>query len=881
MRLTPGTQLGPYEVVAFLGAGGMAEVYRARDGRLQRDVALKVVGANFYADDEFMARLEQEARLAGSLNHPNILAVHDVGVHEGCPYVVTELLQGETLRERLARGPVSLSSALDWAVQMARGVAAAHERGIIHRDLKPENVFLTLPGLLKLLDFGLAKGAASTAGPRGLLEATLGRDGAATQSGAILGTPGYMSPEQVRGEPVDFRSDVFSLGALIYELLAGHRAFPGRSLIESGYAILHADPKPLPSSVPAPLAELVKRCLGKEPQHRFQSAQDLAFSLDAIRAPSGPVPTPHDEMPTPVRTRSSWRWAVLATALIALLPAFLFGRRSAPVGKLPTVRRLTFQRAAILAARFAPDGRTVHFSRSTGQGPPEIETTTVVSPQARPTGIDDAQLLGVSRTGELAVVLHPRFAWFDAGRGTLARTPAVGGTPRELTLNVEYADWAPDGEHLAVARYEGERSRLEYPIGTVVFESSGFISHPRVSPDGDRVAFIDHPLTLDSAGMVMVVDRAGHSEQWGGHFGDALGLAWRPDGREVLVTASDGTQPAALRGVSKTGERVLYRGTAELLVNDVAPDGRVLLTQRDWRQAIELSRTGEPVEMLDSLDWAVLSGLSEDGTAVLWGESGLGVEGQPRAFLQKAGQSGPIDLGPGRPLALSPDGKRALVWRDGPPGTLWLVPTGPGEPRVIKVPGLLQIDNAAFFRDGRRLAVVGRGDPVSLNRLYVFDQEQARLVALSPPGLPRFQFTMGVSPDQKWVASLDPNGVVIAYPVDGGEPIRAPEWGIGRLPGGWLADGELLSFKRFDVPSRVERFDLRTRRTASFGTVAPSDPAGVVRIVGVQVTPDGRTTVVNHRRMSGVLLTLDWGEAGGSSAAEKPANAGWLSASGH
>src|SRR5215468_10827685 len=237
----------------------MSEVYRVRDQRLQREVALKVVGERLSGDAAFLARLEQEARLAGSLNHPNIVAVHDVGSHDGAPYVVTELLQGETLRERM-RGRVSTSQAIDWTIQIAEGLAAAHQRGIVHRDLKPENVFLTRSGHVKILDFGIAKAAAAVTEPRGLLEPTLSPQGAMTRSGAVLGTPGYMSPEQVRGEPLDARSDIFSFGAILYELLSGRRAFPGGSVVESGHAILHDDPPPLPDGVPQSVAQIVRRC---------------------------------------------------------------------------------------------------------------------------------------------------------------------------------------------------------------------------------------------------------------------------------------------------------------------------------------------------------------------------------------------------------------------------------------------------------------------------------------------------------------------------------------------------------------------------------------------------------------------------------------------
>jgi serine/threonine protein kinase/WD40 repeat protein len=852
--LTTGSQLGVYEIVGFIGSGGMGEVYRARDGRLHREVALKIVRTELSAEPEQLARLQQEARLAGALNHPNVVAVYDVGVDNGIFYVVSELLEGESLRDRLSRGPVPLRTALEWAVQLARGLGAAHDRGVVHRDLKPENVFVSRGGHLKLLDFGVAKSAPAPQGTRGLLDPTLGPDGSVTGTGAVLGTPGYMSPEQVRGEPVDVRSDVFSLGSIFYELFTGQRAFPGGSLVESGYAILHHDPASLPPSFPPSLVHIVARCLEKDPERRLRSVQDLACSLELLR-------TQLTKQETSGRSGARWPWAVLVagTALGAAVLALVgFDRQPILREDPPSVRQLTFQRTSIFAARFSPDGQSVFLSRITKEGTPEIDSLNVLRPRTRPVGVGDAQLLSVSRTGELAVAARPTFAWFDAGRGTLARVPAIGGTPREIALDVEYADWMPDGEHLAVARYRNERSWLEFPVGTIAFESSGFISHPRVSPSGDRVAFIDHPLSLDSAGQVIVVDRVGRVERWGPHFTDALGLAWWPDGREVLVTASKDGEPAALRGVRKDRTRVLYRGTGELLLDDVARDGRVLVTERTWRQEVELARESGPSGTIEHLDWASLTGVSDDGQVVLWGESGLGVEGKSEALLQRVGEAGPVELGPGRPLALSADGRQVLIWRDGPPGTLWLVPTGPGDAHQVPVPGVVQIDSAAFFPDGRRLALVGRPDPVSPNRLFVFDPQHGTLKTLSPPGLPRFTFDLAVSPDQRWVSALDPEGLIAAYPVEGGMPVRATAWGPGHLPSGWLANGTLLAAERFKVPTRVEGLDLQTGKTSPFATVRPVDLAGVVRIVRAQVTPDGRTIVLNHRRMSGALLVLDW-----------------------
>ena len=293
MRLVRGSQVGPYEVLSTLGTGGMGEVYRARDTRLGRDIALKVVNEAFAADSELVRRFEQEARLAGSLNHPNLVAVYDFGIHEGAPYFITELLKGETLRERLARGRLPVDTALDWGTQLAQGLAAAHARGIVHRDVKPGNIFITADGHVKLLDFGIAKLAEQShgEGPHGLLDKTVTSTGGGTRTGAIVGTPAYMAPEQVRGESVDARTDIFGLGTVLYEVLSGRRPFPGGSLVESGHAILNEEPPPLDNVAPA-IAQLVRCCLAKDPEARIQSTRDLAFALDMVRGDFGIPATP-------------------------------------------------------------------------------------------------------------------------------------------------------------------------------------------------------------------------------------------------------------------------------------------------------------------------------------------------------------------------------------------------------------------------------------------------------------------------------------------------------------------------------------------------------------------------------------------------------------
>src|SRR5713226_2145653 len=346
MTISAGTRLAAYEVLAPLGAGGMGEVWKARDARLGREVAIKVLPASFSRDPDRLRRFEQEAKAAGLLNHPNITAVHDIGVHEGAPYIVTELLEGETLRERLAGGPLPQSKALDFAGQIAQGLAAAHAKGIVHRDLKPENLFVTKDGRVKILDFGLAKlerpdfeGAGQTNMPT----ATPG-----TEPGVVLGTLGYMSPEQVRGRPADPRSDIFAFGAILYEMLSGKRAFHGDSAADTMSAILTKEPLDLSETnrnIAPALERLVRHCLEKNPEERFHSAHDLAYDLAALSGASISGARAAAHLPGEISRRRVGAPVAAGLAVAALLVGALASRvllrRAADP---PRFTRLTFRR---------------------------------------------------------------------------------------------------------------------------------------------------------------------------------------------------------------------------------------------------------------------------------------------------------------------------------------------------------------------------------------------------------------------------------------------------------------------------------------------------------------------------------------------------------
>src|ERR1700736_5336142 len=586
MALAPGTKLGPYEIQSLLGAGGMGEVYRARDTRLGREVAVKVLPPAFAADPERLRRFEQEARSTAALNHPNILALHDIGNLEGAPYVVSELLKGVTLRERLRSSALPVRKSIEIALQVAQGLAAAHQKGILHRDLKPENLFLTSDGRVKILDFGLAKLTQPESSAGQLL--ALNAD-AATDPGTMLGTVGYMSPEQVRGVPTDARSDLFSFGAILYEMLSGRRAFHGATSADTISAILKEDPPELIETnrnISPVLERIVRHCLEKNSEQCFHSARDIAFDLEALSATSGTTPTKAAQAVHRRRTR----WAAATAAGIVLLAgAYLAARRVIPKGAgnaAPDIHQLTFRRGSENSAAFAPDGRTVVYSAAWEGTSEEIFTTSEQGPESRGLDIKDAELLAISRSGQMAIKLRPRVWGTLARPGTLATVPLTGGSPRTLLDNVEAADWSPDGSQMAIVRHSGGQFSLQYPIGKTLFTAPLWISHPRISTSGELVAFLNHPFGGDE-GSVMEADKSGRTRELSSGWLSLQGLAWPPDGKEIWFTGTRVGLNRALYAVSLDGkERLVARVPGVLTLRDISPRGQVLITESYRRTAV-------------------------------------------------------------------------------------------------------------------------------------------------------------------------------------------------------------------------------------------------------------------------------------------------------
>ena len=529
-----GGRLGPYELLSPLGVGGMSEVYRARDTRLGREVAIKFLDFETARHPERLRLFEHEARAAGAIEHPAIVAVHDVG-HEGdVPYVVLELVEGETLQRRLLRGRLPVRKALETAIQIGHGLAAAHARGILHNDIKPSNVILTRDGRVKILDFGLA----GLRGGRAAQEPAAS-SACETITQSLFGTPGYVAPERIDGHVPDARSDVFSLGAVLYEMLAGVPAFDGATTAEVLTATSERDPPEVDPPLSPALSRVVHRALEKDPAQRFQSASDLAFALEALATVTG--------APVTFERRPARRWP---RYLDYVLVAVAVGGIGVAAGRLlwdrplPNFQRLTFRYGSISSARFGPDGRTVLYSAAwTGSPSLKIYQTRTESRGGSEAPVPDGDLAAVSSSGDLAIFpRRPNPALHEAPMGAgapLAHVPSAGGAPREVLPDVIAADWSPrhypDGLRMTVVREHDGTRWLEFPIGTVLYRSNYGLRAPRFSPDGELIAAVENGAQNE---CIVVFEASGSRRVLGcGYTLTSANLGWSPDGKEVWFSA--------------------------------------------------------------------------------------------------------------------------------------------------------------------------------------------------------------------------------------------------------------------------------------------------------------------------------------------------------
>ncbi len=846
MALTYGTKLGPYEIQSPLGAGGMGEVYRARDTRLERIVAIKILPAAFASDADRLSRFQQEARVLSALNHPNLLAIFDVGNQDSSYYLVCELLEGETLRERLNGGPLALRKAVDYGVQMANGLGAAHEKGIVHRDLKPDNIFITKDGRVKILDFGLAKSTATV----GENTATIASP--ATVPGVVMGTVGYMSPEQVRGGTADIRSDIFSFGAILYEMIAGQRAFRGDSSIEMMNAILKEDPPEISTTaknISPAMERLIRRCLEKSPEERFQSARDLAFALDAVSGISGTSAIPVAGAHSKPRSRLAF---LVAVPVLLALGLFAGMRLGAP--EHPSFHQLVFGRGFIETARFTPDGQSVIYGAAWNNKPFEIFSTRLEGLESRPFGLPAGNVLGIASNGKMALGLGWRHTFNWMTEGTLAEASLSGGTARPVLEKVCDGDISRDGSQFAVVRCAGNEQTLEFPIGRVLYHTNGYISHVRVAPQGDVVAFCDHPVLGDDRGYVAIVDATGKLTRLTRQWSSLRGLAWAPSGREVWFTASEKEDAQILFAVSRTGAvRSIHSSPSYMWLQDISSDGKVLLgdSQEGGLVGIHSLRAASD-QMIDlPSESTIATGISQDGSRIAVDYSGAGSGPDYAVYLVRTDGSAPVRLGEGSSMGISPDGKWIAAFLP-TNSNFRLIPTGAGETRIFNLGPVRTLDYyGSWVRDSSKFAFPGE-EPGKRTRTYLVDITTGRATAVTPEGTS----DPLISPDGKTVVARDTAQAFQLYPVGGGEPQSVKGLNDGEVPIQWDDSGTKLYAWDRTFPAHIFLLDLKTGSRQPWTTLVPPDTAGVL-YGNIVMTPDGKTSVYRYRRAMTTLYLAD------------------------
>ena len=794
-----GQRLGSrYRLDAQVGEGAMGVVYRGWDETLDRCVAVKVLKPESLTPNS----VDSEARLAAGIVHPNVVATYDVGRQDETHFVVSEFVEGESIRSVIGRGPLPESEVYRLASELAQGVAAAHHVGVIHRDLKPENLVSTREGTLKILDFGLA---------------VFTDPATAETNGATIGTPGYMAPEQARGEPIDGRVDIFAIGAIVYELSTGAPAFAGTTRAERLSALMNDEPAKLDRETLGLLTPLIQRCLAKDPRDRFRSARDLAWSLEQLS--NGRSSAPVVDEPAEVRHRPSRRQLLLggvAATGVGVL-GYMAGRRQGAEQEstlTPTVRQLTFRRGRLMTARFARDGSSVYFGADWVGDQLTAHRLRFEGGIVR-TLSANADVLAVSRT-DLVLSIGRRNVIGQSALGKLAIMAIDGSSPRPIRENVQDADSTVDGELAIIDRVE-DKFRLEWPIGTERVVSGQWLSTPRISPDGKRLAFLVHPEPNDDRGHVATIERNGDSiRKISTDFASIAGLAWDTDSLQPLVSASIGAEGSALWRLDDGQHRKVFDLPGRLRLHDLDAAGRALVSLDKWRLRTMVKKgSGSDVDRsLTSV--SMVADISADGTSLVVGEMG-DIDSVNGVYIVQSESGKRIRLGAGFPLARTPDGSRVLAVMMEPTGegrgnaVIYRSEAGPGRPVSIDPVQELfwaeWIDSNRFVAGGT--AVGGR------HRIWIIDSKGTPAQPLGASDV----YGRGIlSGDRSKLAVVDQGGRLQLLGIDGHSQQLGGSF-VETVACGWDGDAPLVRTQT--APIEIRRIDPTTGEQTLLRHITP------------------------------------------------------------
>jgi serine/threonine protein kinase len=836
-----------YRIDRELGAGGMATVYLAEDLKHNRKVAVKVLKPELavaIGAERFLAEIKTTA----NLQHPHILALHDSGEVNGTVFYVMPYIDGESLRDRLNREKqLPVDDAIRIAGEVADALEYAHERGVIHRDIKPENILLQR-GHAVVADFGIALAASKTGGAR------------MTETGMSLGTPTYMSPEQAMGaREVDSRTDIYSLGCMLYEMLAGEPPFVGPTAQSIVAKVITESPKSLTAqrhTVPSHVDASVQKALEKLAADRFATAGAFAESLRDSSASLRDTDSRAMQSATASRpaSRNALQWGFAALGVVAVVAgAYAVGHRSGSGNSAAvlSMQQKTYGAQTIFSARYTTNGEAIVFSAAEGGSIPAIYNLTSAYPLPRRVSDSATDLLAVSSKDEMAVLIGVAYSHHRVFTGTLARMPVSGGTPRELLTSVHDADWSPDGSQLAAIHEVNGKDRLEYPIGTVLYETAGYLSDMRMSADGQRIAFAEHPEKGDDRGMVAVVDLKGGHKVLTPQYLSLEGLAWSTRDNNIVFSASVGGGLLTVSQVSLGGD--VYPGTPAVgnaVIQDIARDGRRLIMRSDYFKRIWVKRANDRIASdVSWLDISFFPILSSDGSLLVFGDGSDAAGEHYATMLRRTDGSPAVRLGDGAVLGMSRDKQWVMSALPTAPVQLMLYPTGAGTARRLDAGEFVGISTAAFAGSD---VIVCANEPRHSSRCYVRPLANGTFKPFTPEGV------SGViaSGDGQYIVAMTGDGYR-QFAIKGGTSQIVPGLTLSDQLIRYSPDGNSLwIMRRYSQPIRVEQLDIKTGARSALLPEFSMPRAGVLSVPEVTLADDPKSYAYMERENTSYLFEM-------------------------